>query len=170
MTETPVRFVLNGEPCEVRVAPGSFLLDVLRENLGQLDVKETCNEGECGACTVLVDGRSVDSCIYFCARADGHAVTTPAGLTDGERLDPVQRAFIDHGAVQCGFCTPGFVVAAKALLEENPSATEDEIRAGLAGNLCRCTGYANIVRAVRAAGRIMDRGASGMTTVEDPHV
>jgi aerobic carbon-monoxide dehydrogenase small subunit len=167
MSQIPVRFAVNGEPREVRVRADNFLLDVLRENLGQLDVKEACDEGECGACTVLVDGMPVDSCIYFCGQADGRAVTTPAGLTDGDRLHPVQQAFIDHGAVQCGFCTPGFLVAAKALLEENPAPTEDEIRAGLAGNLCRCTGYGNIVRAVRAAAQNIAEGGSSMSIVED---
>jgi aerobic carbon-monoxide dehydrogenase small subunit len=166
MTETPVRFVVNGKPCEVRTSPGRFLLDVLRENLDQLDVKEACDEGECGACTVLVDGQPVDSCIYFCAQADGRAVTTAAGLADGDVLHPVQQAFIDHGAVQCGFCTPGFLVAAKALLAENPAPTEDEVRAGLAGNLCRCTGYGTIVRAVLAAAATMAEAGS-RTTVED---
>jgi carbon-monoxide dehydrogenase small subunit len=167
MTEMPVRFVVNRKPCEVPVRPGSFLLDVLREDLGQLDVKEACDEGECGACTVLVDGTPVDSCIYFCAQAEGATVTTPAGLADGDRLHPVQQAFIDHGAVQCGFCTPGFLVAAKALLEENSSPTEDEIRAGLAGNLCRCTGYGNIVRAVQAAAQTIAEAESRKSTVED---
>jgi carbon-monoxide dehydrogenase small subunit len=152
MNLIPVRFTVNGKPCSVEVPPGSYLLDVLRDNLGQLDVKEACAEGECGACTVLVDGEPVDSCIYFCAQAQRRAVTTAAGLADGDILHPVQQAFVDHGAVQCGFCTPGFVVAAAALLNENPAPTEAEVRTALAGNLCRCTGYTNIVRAVVAAG------------------
>jgi carbon-monoxide dehydrogenase small subunit len=158
-TSTQLRLRVNGKPCEVQVHPGSYLLDVLRDDLGYLDVKEACDEGECGACTVLVDGRPVDSCIYFCAQADGRSVTTPAGLAEGDSLHPVQQAFIDNGAVQCGFCTPGFLVAAAALLAENPAPSEDEIRAALAGNLCRCTGYANIVRAVQAAAQ---------TSAEDP--
>jgi carbon-monoxide dehydrogenase small subunit len=160
----PIRFTLNGAPREVTVAPGSYLLDVLREQLGQRDVKETCDEGECGACTVLVDGQPVDSCIYFCAKANGRLVTTPAGLSEGDSLHPVARAFVDSGAVQCGFCTPGFVVSAAALLAENPTPTEDEIRAALAGNLCRCTGYTNIVRAVAAAAR----ATTDESTVENP--
>jgi carbon-monoxide dehydrogenase small subunit len=159
MTLVALRFTVNGKPCHVQVPPGSYLLDVLRDHLGRLDVKEACDEGECGACTVLVNGEPVDSCIYFCAQAHEHAVTTAAGLGNGDTLHPVQQAFIDHGAVQCGFCTPGFVVAAAALLDENPAPTEAEVRAALAGNLCRCTGYTNIVRAVLAAGE----GA-----VEDP--
>jgi carbon-monoxide dehydrogenase small subunit len=152
MTLVPLRFTMNGKPCAVEVPPGSYLLDVLRDHLGQLDVKEACDEGECGACTVLLDGEPVDSCIYFCAQAHRRAVTTAAGLAAGDALHPVQQAFVDHGAVQCGFCTPGFVVAAAALLDENPAPTEAEVRAALAGNLCRCTGYTNIVRAVLAAG------------------
>jgi carbon-monoxide dehydrogenase small subunit len=167
MNQISVRFAVNGKPCDVRVRPDSFLLDVLREDLGQSDVKEACDEGECGACTVLVDGMPVDSCIYFCGQADGRAVTTPAGLAEGDRLHPVQQAFIDHGAVQCGFCTPGFLVAAKALLAENPAPTEEEIRTGLAGNLCRCTGYGNIVRAVAAAARTIAESGSSESVVED---
>jgi aerobic carbon-monoxide dehydrogenase small subunit len=159
-TRTQLHFQVNGKPCEVQVHPGSYLLDVLRDDLGYLDVKEACDEGECGACTVLVDGHPVDSCIYFCAQASGRVVTTPAGLAEGDSLHPVQQAFIDNGAVQCGFCTPGFLVAAAALLAENPAPSEDQIRAGLAGNLCRCTGYANIVRAVQAA--------ATQTTAEGP--
>jgi carbon-monoxide dehydrogenase small subunit len=162
-----VRFALNGTPCEMAVAPGSYLLDVLRDELGQRDVKEACDEGECGACTVLVDGQPVDSCIYFCATANGRMVTTPAGLSEGGSPHPVAQAFIDTGAVQCGFCTPGFVVAATALLAENPTPTEDEIRAALAGNLCRCTGYTNIVRAVAAAARTI---AAESSTVENSDV
>jgi aerobic carbon-monoxide dehydrogenase small subunit len=157
-TRTQLRFQVNGKPCEVQVHPGSYLLDVLRDDLGYLDVKEACDEGECGACTVLVDGHPVDSCIYFCAQASGRMVTTPAGLAEGDSLHPVQQAFIDNGAVQCGFCTPGFLVAAAALLAENPAPSEDQIRAGLAGNLCRCTGYANIVRAVQAAAQTTAEG------------
>lgn len=150
-----LRLCVNGEPCEVSVRPGSYLLDVLREEFGRLDVKEACDEGECGACTVLVNGQPVDSCIYFTAQVAGRCVTTPAGLARGGSLHPVQQAFVDHGAVQCGFCIPGFIVAAAALLEENPMPSEDEIRLALAGNLCRCTGYTNIVRAVEAAARAL---------------
>jgi aerobic carbon-monoxide dehydrogenase small subunit len=157
-TSTQLRLQVNGKPCEVQVHPGSYLLDVLRDDLGYLDVKEACDEGECGACTVLVDGRPVDSCIYFCAQADRRAVTTPAGLAEGDSLHPLQQAFIDNGAVQCGFCTPGFLVAAAALLAENPAPSQEEIRAALAGNLCRCTGYANIVRAVQAAAQTTAEG------------
>jgi carbon-monoxide dehydrogenase small subunit len=149
-----MRLQVNGEPCQVSVRPGSYLLDVLREELGRRDVKEACDEGECGACTVLVDGKPVDSCIYFTGQAAGRPVTTPAGLPQGASRH-VQQAFVDHGAVQCGFCIPGFIVAATALLEENPTPSEDEIRLALAGNLCRCTGYSNIVRAVEAAARAL---------------
>lgn len=164
-TRTPLRFQVNGEPCEVQARPGSYLLDVLRDDLGYLDVKEACDEGECGACTVLLDGRPVDSCIYFCAQVNERAVTTPAGLAEGDSLHPVQQAFMDNGAVQCGFCTPGFLVAAAALIAENPAPSEDQIRAALAGNLCRCTGYTNIVRAVQAAAQTLAGAAS---TAEDP--
>ena len=143
---------VNGAEYRVEAPAGAFLLDVLRDRLGLQGAKEACAEGECGSCTVLVDGRPVDSCILFAGQAAGREITTVEGLSAGG-LHAVQQAFADLGAVQCGFCTPGFVVAAAAFLEENPSPTPAEVREGLAGNLCRCTGYDAIVAAVVAAGK-----------------
>ena len=158
MTRIQIDLDVNGQPYRVEVPPGAYLLDVLRDDLGLQGTKEACAEGECGACTVLVDGKAVDSCILFAAQADGRAITTVEGLGQGGELHPVQQAFADLGAVQCGFCTPGFVVAATGLLAENPGPTTAEIREGLAGNLCRCTGYTNIVRAVLAASAVNREG------------
>jgi carbon-monoxide dehydrogenase small subunit len=141
---------VNGGRYSVAVPPGAYLLDVLRDELGLQGTKEACAEGECGSCTVLVDGEPVDSCIYFAHQAGGRSVTTVEGIGEAGG-HPVQRAFAEHGAVQCGFCTPGFVVAAAALLERAPHPDEAEIRNALAGNLCRCTGYEAIVAAVLAA-------------------
>ena len=145
-------FFVNGEEVSVAVEPTRTLLEVLRDQLSLNGAKEGCGLGECGACTVIVDGRTVNSCIMPALEAQGSKVTTVEGLLgeDGS-LSPIQQAFVDNGAVQCGFCTPGMVMSAKALLDENPHPSEDEIRAGLAGNLCRCTGYTQIVKAVQAA-------------------
>ena len=142
---------VNGESHEVDVPPGRFLVDLLRQDLGILDVKEACDEGECGSCTVLLDGHAVDSCIYLAGQCNGREVVTVGGLSSGTQLSALQRSFANSGAVQCGFCTPGFIVAATALLEEQPDPSEAEIRTGLAGNLCRCTGYNGIVEAVQRA-------------------
>ncbi len=144
------RLSVNGGAYHVDASAGAFLLDVLRDDLGLQGTKEACAEGECGSCTVLVDGEPVDSCIYFVGQAEGHEITTVEGL-GGSDLHPVQRAFAEHGAVQCGFCTPGFVLAAAALLTRVPDPSADEVREALAGNLCRCTGYDNIVAAVLSA-------------------
>ena len=149
MTQTTIRLNVNGQSYEVTARPDRFLVDLLREDMGVMDVKEACDEGECGSCTVLIDGEAVNSCIYLAAQCDGRQVTTASGLSSGGTLSSLQRAFARAGAVQCGFCTPGFVVAAEALLRDNPHPSDDDIRSGLAGNLCRCTGYNNIVAAVR---------------------
>lgn len=144
-------FTVNGEEVNVAVEPHWMLLDILRDHLGLTGVKEGCGLGECGACTVILDGRTVNSCITPVLEAQGAEVTTIEGLLQEDgRLSPLQQAFVDHGGVQCGFCTPGMVLSAKALLDENPKPTEDEVRAGLAGNICRCTGYTQIVEAVMA--------------------
>ena len=146
---------VNGRPVEIAVEPQQTLLDVLRDTLGLMGTKEACGTGDCGACTVLVGGEPVCSCLLLAVEAEGQEVTTVEGLaTDGE-LHPVQRAFIEHGALQCGFCTPGMLLSTVALLARNARPTEDEIREALAGNLCRCTGYDKIVRAVRAAAEEM---------------
>ena len=151
---------LNGKPVTVRFPAGRRLLDVLREDLGLIGSKESCGEGECGACTVIVDGQPVNACLMLAVEAEGRTVETIEGLQPGvDVLHPLQDAFMRHGASQCGFCTPGILVAAKALLEQNPDPTESEIRFWLAGNLCRCTGYDKIIRAVQDAAAEM-RGAA----------
>ncbi len=146
---------VNGKSYEVAIEPRQSLLQVLREELQLTGTKEGCGEGECGACTVILDGKTVDSCLIFGLEAEGSKVTTIEGLSDGldsaDALHPVQQAFIEHGGAQCGFCTPGMILAAKALLEQTPNPSEAEIRWGLSGNLCRCTGYVKIVEAVQAA-------------------
>ncbi len=147
----PINFILNGERIEVEVEPHLTLLQLLRDRLELTGTKEGCGMGECGACTVLIDGKSVNSCIFPALEVEGKNVTTIEGLADTKGgLHPIQRAFVEHGAVQCGFCTPGMVLSAKALLDENPKPTEEEIRHGIAGNLCRCTGYLQIVEAIKA--------------------
>ena len=143
-----IRFQLNGAEVEVDGPPMARLLDVLREDLRQTGSKEGCGEGECGACTVLVDGRAVNACLIPVAQVAGATVTTVEGLANGERLHPVQAAFLQHGGAQCGICTPGFLVAAAELLERSPYPTRSEAREALAGNLCRCTGYQKIIDAV----------------------
>ncbi len=147
-----ISFVLNGEPVEVEIEPHLTLLQLLRDGLGLTGTKEGCGMGECGACTVLLDGKTVNSCIFAAIEVDGKSVTTIEGLTDAQgNLHPIQKAFIEYGAIQCGFCTPGMVLSAKALLDENPKPSDEEIRHGIAGNLCRCTGYLQIVQAIKAA-------------------
>jgi aerobic-type carbon monoxide dehydrogenase small subunit (CoxS/CutS family) len=147
-----VRFVLNGEQVRAEVEPHGFLLRLLRDVFGLTGAKEGCGMGDCGACTVLVDGKAVNSCIFPVIEIEGKQVTTIEGLADDQgNLDPIQKAFIENGAIQCGYCTPGMVLSAKALLDENPNPTEEEIQRGIAGNLCRCTGYLSIVRAIKAA-------------------
>lgn len=153
-----VSFLLNGEAVEMEVEDHWTLLRLLREELGLTGTKEGCGSGECGACTVLVNGKAVNSCLFLAPDVDGKEVLTIEGLAapDGN-LHPLQVAFIESGAIQCGFCTPGMILAAKALLDENPNPTEQEIRHALAGNLCRCTGYLQIIRAVRrAAERVLE--------------
>ena len=142
---------VNGTSFTVELEAGRTLLSVLRGELGLTGSKEGCDDSECGACMVLIDGQPVNSCSFLALQADGRAVTTVEGLASGLELHPLQRAFLQHGGVQCGFCTPGMLISATALLKANPDPTEDEIRVGLSGNLCRCTGYVGIVAAVRSA-------------------
>ena len=151
MSGVHVSTTVNGDPMEFVCRPGETLLDVLRDRLGLTGSKEGCGTGDCGACSITLDGRLVCSCLVLGAEAEGREVTTIEGLADGDKLHPLQTKFIEHAALQCGICTPGFLVAAKALLDRNPSPTDEEIRYALAGNLCRCTGYDKIVRAVKAA-------------------
>ena len=141
-------FTLNGEPAGARIEPRELLVDVLREQFGLRGTKRSCDLGACGACTVLVDGLPASSCSTLAADMEGRSVVTIEGLGTAKSLDPVQQAFVDHGAMQCGFCTPGMVLAVKALLSENPSPTEDEVRHYLRGNVCRCTGYVKVIEAV----------------------
>jgi aerobic-type carbon monoxide dehydrogenase small subunit (CoxS/CutS family) len=147
----PATLEVNGTSFSVELEAGRTLLSVLRGELGLTGTKEGCDDSECGACMVLIDGEPVNSCSFLALQADGRAVTTVEGLASGSELHPLQRAFLEHGGVQCGFCTPGMLISATALLAANPDPTEDEIRAGLSGNLCRCTGYVGIVAAVRSA-------------------
>ena len=146
-----LRMKVNGEDRSVEVHPFARLLDVLREDLRLTGTKEGCGEGECGACTVLVDGRVVNSCLVPAAQVQGSEIITIEGLAQGEELSPLQAAFVAHNGAQCGFCTPGMLVAATDLLNRCPNPTEDAVREGLAGNLCRCTGYSKILDAVHTA-------------------
>ena len=146
--KTPINFTVNGESRSVETFPMSRLLDVLREELQLTGTKEGCGEGECGACTVVLDGRIVNSCLVPVAQASGSSITTIEGVATEGKLHDVQQAFIDHGGAQCGICTPGMILAAVDLLERNPRPSEVDIRTGLAGNLCRCTGYMKIFESV----------------------
>jgi carbon-monoxide dehydrogenase small subunit len=143
--------MVNGETYEVLIKPSETLQDVLRDTLGLTGTKEGCDTGKCGACTVLIDGQAVRSCLTLAVSARDKDITTIEGLADGAELHPLQQAFIDHGAIQCGFCTPGMILTAKAFLDENPSPTEDEVKEAIGSNICRCTGYSSIVEAIQSA-------------------
>jgi aerobic-type carbon monoxide dehydrogenase small subunit (CoxS/CutS family) len=147
----PLQLTVNGVGYTAAVEPHRSLLSVLRDECGLTGAKEGCDDSECGACMVTLDGKLVNSCSFLAVQAEGKAVTTVEGIGRTEELHPLQQAFLDHGGVQCGYCTPGMIVAAKALLDEHPDPDEATIRRGLAGNLCRCTGYQKIVRAVQTA-------------------
>lgn len=142
---------VNGKSYELSVSPWRTLLEVIREDLGLTGTKEGCHLGECGACTVIMDGKTVNSCLVLATEADGKQVTTIEGLADGDKLHPVQQAFVDHGGLQCGFCTPGMIMSAKVLLDEKPDPSEEEIKRAIAGNICRCTGYTKIIESIKAA-------------------
>jgi carbon-monoxide dehydrogenase small subunit len=148
MTTQTLTMTLNGEEVKVQVEPSALLVEVLRDQLDLTGTKVACGEGECGACTVLLDGKPVNSCLVPALKAQGREVLTVEGLAPLGELHPLQKAFVEHGAVQCGYCTPGMLMSAKALLDHNPSPTEDEVRLAISGNLCRCTGYAKIVEAI----------------------
>ena len=152
-----VQAIINGEEVEFLCEPRQSLLEVLRETLGLTGTKEGCNNGNCGACTVILDGALVNSCLVLAVEVSGRAVTTIEGIATARGLHPLQEKFIAHAALQCGFCTPGFIVAAKALLDQNPNPSESEARQWLAGNLCRCTGYDRIVRAVMDAAQAQEK-------------
>ena len=155
--ERLIKLTINGDEYKFHVEPWRTLLEVIREKAGLTGAKEACGTGECGNCLVILDGRPVKSCIYLAVDADGKDITTIEGIADGEELHPIQKAFIDHGAIQCGFCTPGMILTAKSLLDHNPKPTKAEVQAALEGVLCRCTGYVQIVEAILAAGEAMAR-------------
>ncbi len=150
-----LRLKVNGKPYTVRVKPQATLLDVIREELGLTGTKEGCGLGECGACTVIMGDKTVNACIVLAVEAQGKEITTIEGLADGSRLHPIQEAFVEAGGLQCGFCTPGMILSTKALLDKNKEPSDDEIRRGLSGNFCRCTGYTKIFESVRAAAQKM---------------
>jgi aerobic carbon-monoxide dehydrogenase small subunit len=158
MTQIHVTTTVNGDEVEFLADPRETLLDCLRDKLGMTGAKEGCGTGDCGACSVTFDGRLVCSCLVLGVEAQGKTIETVEGIADGEKLHPLQRKFIEHAALQCGICTPGILVAAKALLAQNPDPTEEEVRYWLAGNLCRCTGYDKIIRAVLDAAVEMREG------------
>lgn len=151
MEKIKVNFILNGKPCEVSVKPHERLLDMLRDDLRLTGTKEGCKIGECGACTVILDGKAVTSCLVPAPSVEGKSVVTIEGVGQDGKLDPVQEAVLRNHALQCGFCTPGFIMSAKALLDENPDATREEIRRAISGNLCRCTGYEQLTEAIYQA-------------------
>ncbi len=158
MTAIAVSTTINGDDVDVLCRTDETLLDVLRDRLGLTGSKEGCGTGDCGACSVIVDGRLVCACLVLGAEAEGRHIETIEGMANGDELHPLQSSFLEHAALQCGVCTPGFLIAAKDLLEKNPEPSEEEIRFALAGNLCRCTGYDKIVRAVQDAARVMKGG------------
>lgn len=160
MKKVTVCFTLNGEEVEHETLPNRTLLKMLREDFDLTGAKEGCGAGECGACTVMMDGRAVNACLVLAPEVEGCFIETIEGLSDGIRLDPLQQAFIDYAALQCGYCTPGMIMTAKALLEENPAPTYEEIKEGISGNLCRCTGYKKIVQAIQSVAD-QNRGDSG---------
>ncbi len=149
-----IQFILNGDEVSAEVESHKMLLQVLRDTFEMTGTKEACGQGECGACTVLIDGISVNSCLYPVFEVDGKSVTTIEGLVgEGGKPQPIQEAFVEKGGIQCGFCTPGMIMSTKALLDENPDSNDDEIKRGISGNLCRCTGYVQIVDSIRDAAR-----------------
>lgn len=148
-----IQLTVNGRAYELSIQPWRTLLDVVRNDLKLTGTKEGCNLGDCGACTVIMDGKTINSCLVLAVEADGKEITTIEGLADGDKLHPIQEAFVNHGAIECGFCVPGTVISAKALLDENPDPTEEEIRRAIAGNLCACAGYVKAIEAVGIAAK-----------------
>jgi carbon-monoxide dehydrogenase small subunit len=161
-----VQITINGQRTTLDVSPSLLLLDLLRDEIGMTGTKEGCGTGDCGACTVMLNGEPVNSCLIFSGELDGADIVTIEGLKIGPELHPVQRAFIQEGGAQCGYCTPGMLMMASALLKQNPDPSEEDIRFALSGNLCRCTGYAKIVQAVQSAAAIARRANVGKATVE----
>ncbi|MGB9617692.1 MAG: (2Fe-2S)-binding protein [Desulfomonilaceae bacterium] len=154
--KTIISLTVNGEQVEAAVEPNKTLVQFLREDLGLTGTKHGCGLGDCGACTVIMDGKPVNSCLVLAVQAHGREVLTIEGLAENGKLHPIQQAFVDKGAIQCGFCTPGMILSAKALLAENPQPTEQEIRTAISGNLCRCTGYQKIVEAIQEAAKSIE--------------
>ncbi len=148
-----IRLTLNGELKELLVEPHRTLVDVIRKDLGLTGTKKGCGTGDCGSCTILLDGRAVNSCLILAVEVDGSEIVTIEGLRQGGKLHPLQEAFIEHGAIQCGFCSPGMIMAAKALLDQCPNPTEGQVKMAISGNLCRCTGYTKIIDAIRSVAR-----------------
>jgi aerobic carbon-monoxide dehydrogenase small subunit len=155
--EITITLNINGRPRKATVATNQTLLEVLR-GLEYFDVKSGCEKGDCGACAVLVDGSAVDSCLTLAGTVDGRSITTVSGLGKGDDLHPLQKAFTEMGSIQCGYCTPGLIIAAKSLLDEKPNPTDDDLRLGLSGNLCRCTGYTRVFEAIHVAAKEMREG------------
>ena len=154
--EHTIAIKVNGHDYELEIQPWRTLLEVLRDHLNLTGTKQSCAEGHCGACTVIVNGNAVNACLMLAVEAHGKDITTIEGLAEGDRLHPIQEAFVNHGAVQCGFCTPGLIMATKAFLEESPTPSDEEIKRALAGHLCRCTGYVQVVESVQAAAESMN--------------
>lgn len=163
MKKQVIIFQLNDEPVEIYVDPAESLLKVLRDRLGLYGTKVGCSKGECGACTVLLDDQAVNSCLVPAAKVQGRKVETIENLSRGDRLHPIQEEFVDKGAVQCGFCTPGMVMSAYALLKENPQPTGDQIKMGISGNLCRCSGYKQIEEAISSAAKKLSRQGNSIS-------
>lgn len=157
MKHVEITLKVNGISYTVDVKPQRTLVEVLRETLGLTGTKKSCNEGECGACTILMDGKPVASCLVLAIDAQGKEILTIEGLSQGENLHPIQESFLKHGGIQCGFCTPGMVMSAKAFLDEHPKPTETEVRKAISGNLCRCTGYQQIVDSIMAVSKTMKK-------------
>ena len=158
MNERKINVKVNGKSCELSVKPNELLLNVLRDELGLLGTKYGCGTGDCGACTVLINNEPKLSCLTLAVTVDGAEITTIEGMATNGKLHPIQDAFIKHGAIQCGFCIPGIVIMAKSFLDENPCPTDEEIKESLKGHMCRCTGYVNIVKAIKAASLEMSKG------------
>lgn len=150
-----IKLQINGDSYEVAVEPWRTLLEVIRDTIGLTGTKRGCDEGDCGACTVLMGGKSVNSCLVLAVEAQGQEIATIEGLADGDKLHPIQQAFVEHGGLQCGYCTPGMILSAKAFLDKNPKPTEEQIKFAIAGNLCRCTGYVKIIESIQAAAKAM---------------
>jgi len=150
-----INMIVNNKQYEFSVSPNKTLLELLREDMGLTGTKEGCGLGECGACTIIMNGQTVNSCLVLAVEADGKEITTIEGLAEGEKLHPVQQAFVDEGGLQCGFCTPGMIMSSKALLDKNLNPTTEEIKRGIAGNLCRCTGYTKIFKSIETAAKMM---------------